>query len=95
LEKATKKRIRPTSENKSELSDSSGQDKPIQTIKKMKNEKQDFLIVGSVSWSLMLALYFLYLHNETKDFFYSFDSITDMLQVLNQQFGEIIPIVCN
>lgn len=61
----------------------------------MKNEKQDFLIVGSVSWSLMLALYFLYLHNETKDFYYSFDSITDMLQVLNQQFGEIIPIVCN
>ena len=29
LEKATKKRIRPMSENKSELSDSSGQDKPI------------------------------------------------------------------
>jgi hypothetical protein len=43
----------------------------------------------------MLAIYFLHLHNETKDYFYNFDSITDMLCVLHQQFGEIIPIINN
>jgi len=35
----------------------------------------DFLEVGSVSWSILISLYFLTLHDDSKDSCISFESI--------------------
>lgn len=61
--------------------------------KKIKSVESDFLEVGSVSWSMLMALYFLTLHDDSKDSCVTFDSIQEMLEVLKQEFGDMIPLV--
>lgn len=63
--------------------------------KKLKNGESDFLEVGSTSWSMLMALYFLSLHDDSKDACMTFDSIQDILEVLRQEFGDMVPIVNN
>lgn len=41
-----------------------------------------FLDVGSISWSMLLACFFLSLHDDRKSFFINLDSIKEMLNVL-------------
>ena len=43
--------------------------------KKLKVGENDFLEVGSVSWSMLIAIYFLTLHDDQSDSCISFDSI--------------------
>ena len=43
--------------------------------KKLKHGESDFLEVGSTSWSMLMALYFLSLHDDSKDACMTFDSI--------------------
>lgn len=63
------------------------------SAKKLKAGEGDFLEVGSISWSMLMALYFLALHDDAKDSCVSFDSIQEMLEVLRQEFGDMIPLV--
>ena len=53
-------------------------------IKKVLTGKggNSFLDVGSVSWSMLLACFFLTLHDDKKSFFISLESIKEMLGVL-------------
>ena len=44
---------------------------------------------------MLIALYFLSLHDDSKDACITFDSIQEMLDVLKQEFGEMVPIVNN
>lgn len=50
-----------------------------------------FLDVGSVSWSLLLAGYFLQLHDDRKTFYMTLDTMREMLLVLKQEFKDFIP----
>lgn len=50
-----------------------------------------FLDVGSVSWSILLACFFLQLHDDRKAFFISIDSIKEMLGVLKAEFKDFVP----
>ena len=50
-----------------------------------------FLDVGSVSWSILLACFFLSLHDDRKNFFISLDSVKEMLSVLKQEFKDFVP----
>ena len=50
-----------------------------------------FLDVGSVSWSILLACFFLSLHDDRKNFFITLDSIKEMLTVLKQEFKDFVP----
>jgi hypothetical protein len=73
------------------------------------NAAQGFLDVGSVSWSLLIAGYFLSLHkagnpgdgapleNDISDtrFCIAFESILEMLDVLNEEFSGMVPIETN
>lgn len=43
--------------------------------KKQKSGESDFLEVGSVSWSIIIAIYFLTLHDDSKENCIMFDSI--------------------
>lgn len=58
-----------------------------------KKGDQDFLDIGSVSWSMLIAIYFLTLHDQDGDSCLSFDSIHEILDVLKQEFGEMLPFV--
>ena len=67
---------------------------------------QGFLDVGSVSWSLLIAAYFLSLHKaggvstwidqpaQTQDlkFCMTFESILEMLEVLQKEFDGMVPL---
>ena len=50
-----------------------------------------FLDVGSVSWSILIACFFLALHDERKNFYINLDSIKEMLNVLKAEFKEFVP----
>jgi hypothetical protein len=52
--------------------------------KKLPGGKQGsaFLDVGSVSWSMLIAAYFLSLHDDRKHFYTTMESINEMLLVL-------------
>lgn len=50
-----------------------------------------FLDVGSVSWSMLLAAYFLSLHDDRKNFYMTMESIKEMLTVLKAEFKDFIP----
>lgn len=50
-----------------------------------------FLDVGSVSWSMLLACYFLSLHDDRKTFYMTLESVREMLQVLKQEFKDFVP----
>ena len=50
-----------------------------------------FLDVGSVSWSLLIAAYFLSLHDDRKSYFITYESLKDMLSVLKLEFKDFIP----
>jgi len=50
-----------------------------------------FLDVGSVSWSLLLATFFLALHDDRKSFYLTMDSIKEMLSVLKAEFKDFVP----
>ena len=63
--------------------------------KKLKNSEGEFLEIGSVSWSMLIALYFLTLHDDCKDACITFDSIHEMLDVLKQEFGDMLPLESN
>ncbi len=44
----------------------SGEEEDIKTsVKKLKTGDSDFLEIGSTSWSMLLALYFLTLHDDS------------------------------
>ena len=47
--------------------------------------------MGSVSWSILLACYFLHLHDDSKEFCIIFDSVKEMLQVLDSEFEGLMP----
>jgi len=53
----------------------------------------EFLEVGSTSWSMLMALYFLMLHDDSKDASINFDSIHEMIEVLKNEFGDMVPLV--
>jgi hypothetical protein len=61
--------------------------------KKKSGGKQgcSFLDVGSVSWSMLLACFFLQLHDDRKSFYISIESIKEMLGVLKAEFKEFVP----
>jgi hypothetical protein len=59
------------------------------------NKEADFLDVGSTSWSMLLAIYFLSLHDDSKDSCITFESIQEILDVLKQEFGDMVPLVNN
>ena len=50
--------------------------------KKKMGKSSDFLDVGSVSWSMLLACFFLILHDDRKTFYINFEGIKEMLEVL-------------
>jgi len=63
------------------------------SMKKLRGPDMDFLEVGSISWSMLIAIYFLTLHDDSKDSCITFDSIQEMLDVLSDEFGDMIPLV--
>ena len=63
------------------------------SMRKFRGPDMDFLEVGSLSWSMLIAIYFLTLHDDSKDSCISFDSIQEMLDVLAAEFGDMIPLV--
>lgn len=63
--------------------------------KHRKYDYSDFLEVGSLSWSLMIALYFLALHDDIKNTCSTFESIQDMLNILTDEFGDMLPLITN
>ena len=50
-----------------------------------------WLDTGSVSWSMLIAIYVLALHDDRKSFFITLDSIKEMLDVLKNEFNEFVP----
>lgn len=50
-----------------------------------------FLDVGSISWSLLLACFFLQLHDDRKTYYLIFDSMKEMLGVLKEEFKDFVP----
>lgn len=50
-----------------------------------------FLDIGSVSWSILIAGFFLTLHDDRKAFFISLDSLKEMLLVLKEEFKDFVP----
>ena len=61
----------------------SGEEEDIKTsVKKLKTGDSDFLEIGSTSWSMLLALYFLTLHDDSQDSCCTFESIQEMIEVL-------------
>ena len=65
---------------------------------------KDFLQVGTVSWSLLLSSYFLSLHvgypqeiDEEEAELYSIDytGVIEMLEVLSNEFGDMVPLETN
>ena len=66
---------------------------PLQAAKRRKIMKQGaaFLDIGSVSWSMLLATFFLTLHDDKKSFYLSFEGIKEMLEVLKQEFRDFVP----
>jgi hypothetical protein len=69
----TKKRPNPNGSDEEEDADGA----PIQ-----KKKGDDFLDIGSTSWSMLIAIYFLTLHDQDGDSSLSFDSIHEMLDCL-------------
>lgn len=63
--------------------------------KHRKYDYSDFLEVGSLSWSLMIALYFLALHDDSKEQCATFESVQDMLNILTDEFGDMLPLITN
>lgn len=57
----------------------------------MSNEDELFE-VGTISWSMFLAIYVLSLHSDGVEALIEFDAIKDMLDVLQHDLGEMIPI---
>jgi len=56
---------------------------------------EGFLDTGSLSWSMLLASYFLELHSDEEQFFISLQSICEMLEVLLKEFKGMLPIEAN
>ena len=71
----------------------SDQDEGRILAKKIKQGDSDFLEVGSVSWSMLIAIYFLTLHDDQTDACITFESVQEMLEVLKVEFGEMLPLV--
>lgn len=63
---------------------------PNSKRKKVNNE--GFLDIGSVSWSIMLAAFFLKLHDDDTSFCITFGGIIDILEVLKHEFGNMVPL---
>ena len=70
--------------------------------KRMMNE--GFLDIGTVSWSLLLSVYFLSLHKgaapafnieHSEKYCMNYESCMEMLQVLAHEFGDMIPLETN
>ena len=82
-----KRKINEISKEEEDEADITGGKKKINTTK----HTGSFLEVGSVSWSMLLATYFLVLHDDRKNFYITYDSIKEMLDVLKGEFGEFVP----
>ena len=50
-----------------------------------------WLDTGSVSWSMLIAIHVLALHDDRKSFFITLDSIKEMLDVLKNEFNDYVP----
>lgn len=44
---------------------------------------------------MLMAIYFLSLHDDSKDSCITFESIQEILEVLKQEFGDMVPLVNN
>eukprot|EP00347_Sterkiella_histriomuscorum_P011553 403372017 len=55
------------------------------------NDSSAFLDTGSVSWSMIIAIYFLSLHDDRKSFYITMSSIVEMLEVLKNEFSDYMP----
>ena len=62
---------------------------------------EGFLDIGTVSWSLLLATYFLSLHKgaapafsieNSEKYCMNYEGCMEMLQVLSHEFGDMIPL---
>jgi len=53
----------------------------------------EFLDVGTTSWSILMALYILTLHDDSKTCCITFDSIKEMIENLKEEFGDMVPLV--
>jgi len=65
--------------------------------KRRKVTTDGFLDCGSVSWSLLLAIFFLSLHkgdvvDGEEKFCMTYESCLEMLEVLAHEFGDMIPL---
>ena len=65
---------------------------------------EGFLDIGTVSWSLLLSVYFLSLHKgaapafnieNSEKYCMNYESCMEMLQVLAHEFGDMIPLETN
>ena len=54
-------------------------------------EASAFLDVGSVSWSMLIAILFLALHDDRKTYYITLASIKEMLEVLKAEFSDFMP----
>lgn len=76
-----------------------------ETQKKKKVSADGFLDVGSVSWSLLLAIFILSLHKGAapvssveaveEKYCITYEGILEMLEVLVSEFGDMIPLEAN
>jgi len=94
MDKTKKRKLNEDAQMDQELEDEAGKKRKID------NSVQGFLDVGTVSWSILLAAYFLSLHKagapaengaETR-FCMEFSSIVEMLNVLSQEFDGMVPL---
>ena len=67
-------------------------------------DAEGFLDIGTVSWSLFLAMYFLSLHKGSTPVFsiesserycMDYEGCMEMLAVLSHEFGDMIPLETN
>jgi hypothetical protein len=74
---------------------------PEEQSKRKKNAPDGFLDVGSVSWSILLAIFILSLHKGApagsleEKYCITYEGVIEMLQVLVSEFGDMIPLESN
>jgi hypothetical protein len=93
--KRSKAMITKKLDGESDEENNSDLDEDRVQAKKIKQGESDFLEVGSVSWSILIALYFLTLHDDHSDSCITFESIQEILEVLKHEFGDMLPLVNN
>lgn len=79
--------------------DDGGESIAVAASKRRKVTTDGFLDCGSVSWSLLLAIFFLSLHKggefvveDEEKFSMTYQSCLEMLEVLSHEFGDMIPL---